>query len=338
MKEALKLALEALEKLNGALEQADCSTGYCCCGSSVDGHTFSDGHSPVDEGGYCQSNALEYARNAIKACEEALKQERKRPQNCGTGYCSCIECVMEQEQGNTKRPVESDYLSYTAYTRALEAYCDEQEKGEPVAYSATSDERLMETPKQEQGEPYLNKAYRLADELRNHLSIAPATQEQGEPVAEARFDGTLHWREPYGIGLHRVQGPLYITPPAQEFVCSTGLCRFTLTQTNVGIGERGMEAYEAAKERGWVGLSDERLMEMPKQEPVAVVTGVYGGRFTCEPLKASVILPAGMALYSSPQQRTWVGLADEEIADCMTWSIKETCKAIEAKLKEKNNG
>jgi hypothetical protein len=63
---------------------------------------------------------------------------------------------------------------------------------------------------------------------------------------------------------------LYTTPPTQEFVCSTGLCHFTLTQTNVGIGERGMEAYEAAKKRGWVGVSDERLMEMPKQEPVAI--------------------------------------------------------------------
>ena len=49
------------------------------------------------------------------------------------------------------------------------------------------------------------------------------------------------------------------------FVCSTGFCRFTLTQTNVGIGERGMQAYEEAKKRGWVGISDE--MEMPKQEP-----------------------------------------------------------------------
>jgi len=46
----------------------------------------------------------------------------------------------------------------------------------------------------------------------------------------------------------------------QEFVCSTGLCRFTLTQTGVGIGERGMQAYEEAKKRGWVGISDERLM------------------------------------------------------------------------------
>ena len=36
--------------------------------------------------------------------------------------------------------------------------------------------------------------------------------------------------------------------------------------TQAGIVERGMEAYKAAKERGWVGLSDERLMEMPKQE------------------------------------------------------------------------
>ena len=50
---------------------------------------------------------------------------------------------------------------------------------------------------------------------------------------------------------------LYTTPQPQEFVCSTGLCRFTLTQTNVGIGERGMQAYEEAKKRGWVGISDE---------------------------------------------------------------------------------
>lgn len=51
--------------------------------------------------------------------------------------------------------------------------------------------------------------------------------------------------------------PPYTTPPVQEFVCSTGFCRFTLTQTGVGIGERGMQAYEEAKKRGWVGISDE---------------------------------------------------------------------------------
>ena len=53
----------------------------------------------------------------------------------------------------------------------------------------------------------------------------------------------------------------YNTPQPQEFVCSTGLCRFTLTQTGVGIGERGMQAYEEAKKRGWVGISDEQPSE-----------------------------------------------------------------------------
>ena len=32
----------------------------------------------------------------------------------------------------------------------------------------------------------------------------------------------------------------------------------------------------------------------------------------------------------------WVGLTDEELADCLDMSIQKTCRAIEAKLKEKN--
>ena len=77
--EALKLALEALEKSNGMLERADCSTGYCCCGSSVDGHTFGDGHSPVDEGEYYQGNALEYWNKAITAIKQALAAPVQEP-------------------------------------------------------------------------------------------------------------------------------------------------------------------------------------------------------------------------------------------------------------------
>lgn len=79
-KEAMKLALEALELANGMLERADCSTGYCCCGSLVDGHTIGDGHSPVDEGEYFQSKAIRKSQEAIKALEEALaKQEQGEP-------------------------------------------------------------------------------------------------------------------------------------------------------------------------------------------------------------------------------------------------------------------
>jgi hypothetical protein len=42
------------------------------------------------------------------------------------------------------------------------------------------------------------------------------------------------------------------------------------------------------------------------------------------------------ALKALQPQRTWVGLTDEEISDCMEMSIQKTCRAIEAKLKEKN--
>ena len=39
------------------------------------------------------------ARLGITALTAALEQPaQKRPPNCGTGYCSCIECVMEPEQ------------------------------------------------------------------------------------------------------------------------------------------------------------------------------------------------------------------------------------------------
>ena len=54
---------------------------------------------------------------------------------------------------------------------------------------------------------------------------------------------------------------------------------------------------------------------------------------------------AGVPLYTTPPQRTWVGLTDEEIADCAEkmeasdptdsfW--REFFRGIEAKLKEKN--
>ena len=35
-------------------------------------------------------------------------------------------------------------------------------------------------------------------------------------------------------------------------------------------------------------------------------------------------------------KRLWVGLTEADIEDCMEMSIQKTCRAIEAKLKEKN--
>jgi hypothetical protein len=42
------------------------------------------------------------------------------------------------------------------------------------------------------------------------------------------------------------------------------------------------------------------VLAQPVQEPVARVSGVYGGRFTYDPINRAAILPIGMALYAAP--------------------------------------
>ncbi len=45
-------------------------------------------------------------------------------------------------------------------------------------------------------------------------------------------------------------------------------------------------------------------LAQPAQEPVAYVIGTSFGRFIVEPLNRAMVLPIGMALYSSPQGNT----------------------------------
>jgi len=78
-----------------------------------------------------------------------------------------------------------------------------------------------------------------------------------------------------------------------------------------------------------------------KDEPVAEVTSETGADITMswwhEPA-----LPMGTKLYTTPPQRTWVGLTEDEAIELLPigdWEIESTlefAQAIEAKLKEKN--
>ena len=77
-------------------------------------------------------------------------------------------------------------------------------------------------------------------------------------------------------------------------------------------------------------------------EPIAYVTGTHNGRFVVAPLNPAMVLPVGMALYTAPPKRPWVGLTDEEKEYCIRathinceWDI---VMAVEAKLRSKNNG
>jgi len=96
----------------------------------------------------------------------------------------------------------------------------------------------------------------------------------------------------------------------------------------------------------------------PVQEPVAVVSGYYGGQCVVLPINPARLFNSGTAFYTAPQPvpvktyhdgkpwpvapKPWVGLTDEEIKKC--WDSagytgiipKGFARAIEAKLKEKN--
>lgn len=58
--------------------------------------------------------------------------------------------------------------------------------------------------------------------------------------------------------------------------------------------DRNKEAITAIRE----------ALAQPAQEPVARVSGTYGGKFVYDPINRATILPVGMALYSSPQGNT----------------------------------
>ena len=73
-------------------------------------------------------------------------------------------------------------------------------------------------------------------------------------------------------------------------------------------------------------------------EPVAVVSGYYGGRCVILPINPARLFNSGTAFYTTPpaaQQKPWVDLTDEEIMAAPENLI--ACIAyVRNKLKEKN--
>lgn len=74
----------------------------------------------------------------------------------------------------------------------------------------------------------------------------------------------------------------------------------------------------------------------PEQEPVAIVDANDDGYW-------ADILPdrsvkVGQLLYTTPPQRTWQGLTDEDISEIVrgTHNTGSFVRAIESKLKERN--
>ena len=80
-------------------------------------------------------------------------------------------------------------------------------------------------------------------------------------------------------------------------------------------------------------------LAQPEQEPVAWIT--QGGKGWLRWHKSYDDNKDSIPLYTTPPQRTWVGLTSEEIGEIyrVGWANNmELARAIEQKLKEKNVG
>jgi hypothetical protein len=77
----------------------------------------------------------------------------------------------------------------------------------------------------------------------------------------------------------------------------------------------------------------------PEQELVATVTSETGNPDVTMSWWHEPALPIGAKLYTTPPQRTWVGLTPKEVAEIVIYPMNKTAdlvRIIEAKLKEKN--
>jgi hypothetical protein len=117
-------------------------------------------------------------------------------------------------------------------------------------------------------------------------------------------------------------------------------------ETEVSIDWTNNDEFNASAEKMHEAITalKERLAQ-PEQEPVAWFTQARNFVPLDEFPKEEAKLYGWNELYLRPPQRTWVGLTDEDIGDAyVAWddadgaSFADFARAIEAKLKEKNNG
>ena len=110
--------------------------------------------------------------------------------------------------------------------------------------------------------------------------------------------------------------------------------------------EKALQALHSENER--LGLYKDAYAQ-PEQEPVAWMWDVNNGAgYSSKGIgfyQTDIPFAKHTPLYTTPPQRTWVGLTDEEIQECYSEAYKIVqgrqleiafYKTIEAKLKEKN--
>ena len=118
---------------------------------------------------------------------------------------------------------------------------------------------------------------------------------------------------------------------------------YVFLDTEGSHGKLEMDAIDAAYESI---AAIKEVLAQSEQKPVAIVEASWNDDEGFVLVKRLVkSLPKGSCLYTTPPQRTWVGLTDEDIKAVnaqvsqippIDYTTTTYAKAIEAKLKEKN--
>jgi hypothetical protein len=118
---------------------------------------------------------------------------------------------------------------------------------------------------------------------------------------------------------------------------TTNLSRFLLNdEANIGPMLKADEAITSLHQA---------IAEAEKQEQSAEHVGEPVGEMQLSAIYEGMVvpvvpveLPAGTKLYTTPQQRTWVGLTDEDKLDAKIkgCSLDDYIEIVEAKLRSKN--
>ena len=151
---------------------------------------------------------LAHYDRVISGVSKALEQPaQKRPQNCGTGYCSCIECVMEPEH-----PEQHGLLEWS----------DEQLQMLNFLYGAGEFDGAWFDEKH----PTEKAAFWWRKHLRRLFDARPQARKPEQPAQEPERDRVIferHWRKTRGekkanreLPRHPLQPQIYIQDSANR--------------------------------------------------------------------------------------------------------------------------
>lgn len=98
------LVERALKTARDFIMSADNTSGYCMCGSPVEGHGIGDGHSPVDDGSYRALQVVECIDEALATPKPPAGGDAGAVGPCDFYLGDCMRCGKRADRDNQGEP------------------------------------------------------------------------------------------------------------------------------------------------------------------------------------------------------------------------------------------